>query len=535
MKDQTRYNLWTQFLQDYKEYLSNSFEVWFQQFEEIKSFINIHKRKPSITSKNTDESMLGNWLSTQQSNYKNRVYNMKDDTRYNVWSQFLEEYKEYLLTSEEIWYKNFEELKIFIDNNKRKPSISIPEEKQLYLWLSTQKSNYKENVHSMKDITRYNLWSHFLEKYKEYILTEDEIWLKTFEELKTFININKRTPSSKSSIQEKQLGKWLSHQQQNYKKKTQGLKNETRYNLWTQFLENYKEYFVSDKEVWFQNFEELKMFININKRKPLVSIKNSEETQLGRWVCSQQKNYKTKTDGMKNESRYNLWTQFLEEYKEHFVSTDEIWYQMFEELKMFIDVNKQKPLTTSKNIVEKQLSQWISTQQQNYKTKTDGMKNESRYNLWSQFLEDYNEYFVSTEEIWFQSFEELKLFIVTNKRRPTAMSKNPEEAQIGRWVQFNQINYKKKTKGMKDESRYNLWTQFLEDYKEYVISDEELWFQNFEECKIFITMNKTRPLPISKNPKEKPIGSWLHHQQHNYKYKTGGMKTKHDTTYGLNS
>jgi len=304
----------------------------------------------------------------------------------------------------------------------------------------------------------------------------------------------------------------------------QCMKDEERYNLWSQFLKVYKEYFVTDEEIWFKKFEELKTFIGDNQRTPLSSPKNPVELQLGRWLSSQQKNYKNKTDRMKVESRYNLWTRFIEDYKEYFVTRDEIWVQKFEKLKLFMDTNKQKPSSTSKKNDEKQLSEWLSGQQKNYKTKTDGMKDETRYNLWTQFLEDYKEYFVSDEEIWHQRLEELKAFIDDNKRRPLPSSKYSDEKQIGSWLSAQQSTYKKKTKGMKDTTRYNILSKFLEDYKEYFVSHVELWFQMFERCKTFMCANKRRPSPFSKNIEEKQLGSWLHHQIHNYKNNTAAMK-----------
>lgn len=39
---------------------------------------------------------------------------------------------------------------------------------------------------------------------------------------------------------------------------------------------------------------------------------------VGRWLSNQTTNYKTKKDGMKDPERYQLWTEFLEEYKEYF-------------------------------------------------------------------------------------------------------------------------------------------------------------------------------------------------------------------------
>jgi len=532
MKDAKRYNLWSQFLEDYNEYLLTGKELWFKNFENLKIFINENKRRPLLTSKNQEENQLGSWLCNQLHCYKNKTQRMKDEELYKLWDQFVKDYKEYLLTSEESWFQNFEDLKIFIDNNKRRPSISIQEEKQLGLWLAVQLRNYKPKVYSMKYEERYNLWTQFMEDYNEYLLTGRELWFKNFEDLKIFIDTNKRVPLNVENNQdETYLSKWISHQKENYKKEVQSMKDGEQYNLWTQFLEDYKEYFISDDEKWFQKFEELKTFIDANNRTPSSSPKTPAELQIGRWLITQKKHYNNKTEGMKVNSRYNLWSQFLENNKKYFVSNDEIWFQNFEALKMFIIDNQRRPQNTLNNSDEKQLSEWISTQQQNYKQKTDGMKDNTRYNIWTQFLEDYKEYFVSDQELWFQKFEELKTFIDANNRTPSSSSKTPAELQIGRWLITQKKHYNNKTEGMKVNSRYNIWTQFLEEYKEYFVSDEEVWFERFETCKMFMCANKRRPSPYSKINEEKQMGSWLHHQIHNYKTKT--RKMKDESRYNL--
>ena len=104
---------------------------------------------------------------------------------------------------------------------------------------------------------------------------------------------------------------------------------------------------------WFERFEEVKQFIDENERRPSVSSKDSIEKHKGQWVGSQQHKYKNKILGMKNEIKYNLWTLFLEEYKDYFKSDDELWYENFHNLKTFIDINKKRPVTKSKNEIEK--------------------------------------------------------------------------------------------------------------------------------------------------------------------------------------
>ena len=472
---------------------------WFKNFEDLKNFIDENKERPSKHSKDLTEKKLGVWVTTQLRNYKNKTEGMKDETRYNLWTKFQNEYKEYLLSGDEIWNNNFIELKKFIDTHKRRPSMTLKDltENNIARWAETNLNNYKNKTQGMKDEIRYNLWTEFLEEYKEYLLSRDEIWDNNFIELKEFIDKNKKRPIKESKIlTEKQIGSWLSNQLKNYKNKIEGMKDESRHNLWTQFQNEYKQYFISADEIWNNNFIELKNFIDAHKRRPSESSKELTEKKIGSWLSNQLNKYKNKTSYMKDKSIYNLWTQFQNEYKQYFVSYHEIWNNNFIELKKFIDTNKINPSICSTNITEKKLGHWLYCQIHNYNNKTEGMKDEIRYNLWTQFLEEYKQYVLSGDEIWNNNFIELKKFIDTHKKRPSSKHLTDlTEKNLGVWLSSQIHNYKNKKKGMKDESRYNLWTQFLEEYKQY--------FNNLITQSIETTLNSSENLSfIIKKDKE---------------------------------
>jgi superfamily II DNA or RNA helicase/CHASE3 domain sensor protein len=534
MKDEAKYLLWSKFLEEYKEYFKSEDEVWYENFEELKNFINENKRKPFISSSNEIEKKLCIWLSHQITIYKKKLESMKDETRYSLWTKFLEEYKEYIKSNDEIWDEKFKELKKFINENKRRPSSGSSNEieKKLASWISTQIQNHKKKLQAMKDETIYSLWSEFLEEYKEYFKSDNEVWYENFESVKQFINKNKRRPSMSASDEiEKKLGKWISSQTLNHKNKKDGMKDETKYSLWSEFLEEYKEYFKSDDEVWYEKFEELKTFINENKRRPSEISSNEIEKKLGSWLSHQITNYNKKLEAMKDEAKYLLWSKFLEEYKEYFKSNDEVWDENFKELKKFINENKRRPSHRSSNEIEKKLTLWINTQTQNHKKKLHSMKDETKYSLWSKFLEEYKEYFKSNDEVWYENFESVKLFINENKRRPYERSSNVIEKKLGSWISKQIQNHKKKLEAMKDETKYSLWSKFLEEYKEYFKSDDEVWYENFESVKLFIDENKRKPCISSSNEIEKKLGNWIHSQTQNHKKKLQAMKD--ETRYSL--
>jgi ribosomal RNA-processing protein 8 len=524
MKDEKRYILWNDFNIKYKEYLLTNEEKWYNKFEELKLFIDTHKKRPSSYLSDTIEKSLCYYLDDQIYNYKNKKVSMKDERKYNLWTEFLETYKIYFKTDDDIWYETFEKLKIFINTNKKRPSQTSEDikEKTMSTWVSQQQTNYNKKDKSMKDERKYNLWTEFIKEYKKYFLTDDEKWYQMFGELKKFIDTTNTTPNKESeSKNEKSLGLWVSRQKSLYELKKEAMSDETKYNLWTKFLETYKIHFKTDEEIWYENFEELKKFIHLNQKKPSTISKNETEKQLGTWDSSQRDNYKNKTYSMKDVIRYNLWTEFFETYKIHYKSNYELWYQKFEEVNTFIDINKKRPSQDSKNEIEKTLGYWIGTQLQNFKNKTGCMEDEQIFMLWQQFS---NQNLISFDTRWYKTFEEVKQFIDINKKRPISKSKNEIEKQLGTWIQNQQRNYKIKKESMNDEEKYNLWTEFLEKYKEYLLTKNEIWFEKFDELKLFISEHKRNPSTISKNENEKKLGHWYSSQKDYYKNKTCGMK-----------
>ena len=66
------------------------------------------------------------------------------------------------------------------------------------------------------------------------------------------------------------------------------------------------------------------------------------------------------------------------------------------------------------------------------------MKDKIKYDLWTKFLKDYEEYFKSDSEIWYQKFDELKKYIRDENKFPNIKTK------LGAWINTQNDNYKNK-------------------------------------------------------------------------------------------
>ena len=282
---------------------------------------------------------------------KKRFY--KQSIFYDKWNEFInnEKYKKYL-TYDNRWLNKLNQIKSYIDINNKKPS-QIDEDikiSSLGSWLSTQLQNYSKKKCIMKNSNIRNKWDEFIEKYKIYLLTNEDIWFNNLSQVITYIDINNKRPSSEDkNDQNKALGQWILHQISKYKNKEQNMSNEIIYNRWTEFINDnkYKKYFQSNEDMWTDNFNNLKKFIDDNNNIP--SYKNNKI--IYKWLSHQKLNYKNKTDIMQDDNIYNKWTNLINslEYKKYFQSYENKWIETFNQLKIYINTYNKTPSQVNKD------------------------------------------------------------------------------------------------------------------------------------------------------------------------------------------
>jgi superfamily II DNA or RNA helicase len=301
-------------------------------------------------------------------------------------------------------------------------------------------------------------------------LSNEEEWLKKLKEVEEYIIKNNKRPKYNDKNNDiKKLGTWLSHQINNYKNNRSIMKNKKYKQLFKKFLNEYKYIFPDNIEIWCNNLEKLKEFINKNYRLPLENNKINGERHLRLWLYKQQKNYYNKIGIMKVQVIYNKWLTFINEYKEYLLNYEVKWYNNFNKLIKFINENNRLP---SKNNDEKHLIGWLSSQKYNYKLKKESMSNINIYEEWSKFINEYKGYLLNNEEKWYNNLNKVKKFIDKNTKTPSGISKNRDEQLLGKWLTAQKKNYKSKIHIMKNKYIYDEYTLFTDDYKKYLLDNE---------------------------------------------------------------
>ena len=89
----------------------------------------------------------------------------------------------------------------------------------------------------MKNLEIYNKWSKFIEKYKEYFISNEEEWNNNLNKVKEYIDVNNKRPAGCDKNENiKVLGSWIGTQLKNYKTKTFCMANLEIYNEWSKYF-----------------------------------------------------------------------------------------------------------------------------------------------------------------------------------------------------------------------------------------------------------------------------------------------------------
>jgi superfamily II DNA or RNA helicase len=232
------------------------------------------------------------------------------------------------------------------------------------------------------------------------LINNKEIWISKLEEVKKYIDINNKLPSSEIILDKNihKLSVWIMDQKRNYKNNT--MLFEYR-DLWLNFVsdEKYKNYFIklTHNEIWINTLNELKNYISINGKIPKY-----DKEKLGIWVSHQKQNYKNKDKLMAYKHIYDMWSEFVnsQEYSKYFMSNEESWIINFNNLKEYINKENKKP-NIHVYINDISMGKWIKTQFSNYFKKDQIMKNQRIYNMWTKLIKSkkYSKYFSKNKQI----------------------------------------------------------------------------------------------------------------------------------------
>lgn len=294
------------------------------------------------------------------------------------------------------WKENLENSYKYIKDNNKRPNKGDPLEniRLLGSWICHQIGNHKNNTGIMKTPEIKKEWEEFIEKNKQYFISYEESFEQTKMELEQFFILNNRPPSQNSKFKkDKRLEKWFGHKKDDYKNNTGIMKIPEVKKEWGEFIGQYKNILLSDKDKWRIIKNDIINFEEIKKKFPNKRSKNENEKKMGGWIGTQKKSYnietctksykKNQAGIMKSDDIKKEWEEFSEKYEKYLISHDEKFYIYMEKIYDFIS-NKKKFLSTTGE--EKKIGSWIANTQRSYVSNTGIMKDNEIKKIWSELI-----------------------------------------------------------------------------------------------------------------------------------------------------
>lgn len=130
-----------------------------------------------------------------------------------------------------------------------------------------------------------------MNNYPRLFMTDDQKWNDRYEALVMFLHTNERRPSTYSrDLAEMTLARWVTIQQQHYRTNTHPMRSQARRAAWENVMERYPQFFRTDDQIWADNLNRVRVFIDRNDRIPSRASTDVDESRLGAWLHMQRRN-----------------------------------------------------------------------------------------------------------------------------------------------------------------------------------------------------------------------------------------------------
>jgi superfamily II DNA or RNA helicase len=298
-----------------------------------------------------------------------------------------------------------------------------------------------------------------------------ESWDEWFGKIGHYVAQHKGYPVSGSGP----LSSWVSHQRQDYKKKSLSADRVKRLGS----LPNWSWDRSTDE--WKQNFTEVKRYLAKYKDYPAAG-----SGRLGNWAATQRSSYlKGLLAKDRIEQLESLAGWFWEPYSF-------LWDQKFDSLKKYITKHKKYPTSYP-------LDGWMTRQRQDYKKKSLSADRVKRLGSlpdwsWDPIIDEWN-----------KNFDLLKKYLAKHKNYPRR-----ESGPLGVWTR-GQRSARKRSKTFSSDRVKQL--ESLPGWSWDLFIDE--WSKNFDLLTKFMAQHKTFPALRSGT-----LGAWVSHQRQYYKKKS---------------
>ncbi|AYV79564.1 MAG: superfamily II helicase, partial [Faunusvirus sp.] len=331
-----------------------------ENIDNLNNWVIQNNKMPSKRSNDELERKMGIWCATRR---KDKKINRLNDDKIKL----LENIPGWYWEKIDPFNENYNKLKELIISNNKLPSdkSNNPIEKQLYYWCGDRRSDKKNNkLDSDKILQLEALTGWYWEKLDQF---DDG-----YDNLKKWITVNNKIPSQKSDDPtEKQLGYWCCSRRQD--KKYNNLSDNK-----IKLLENLPNWYWEKIDLFNDNYNNLKKWLNINNKFPTSNSDDAIEKQLGVWCAAK------KSDKKKNKLADDK-IKLLELLPGWCWEKQNTFNIIYDDLKKWIAIHDKIPSAKSLNAIEKHLGSWCQnrrTDKKNNKLSNNNIQQLEKLTNW---------------------------------------------------------------------------------------------------------------------------------------------------------
>lgn len=379
----------------------------------------------------------------------------------------------------------YEKLKIWVEKNKKIPNTKSKNEteKQLGSFCANNRSNKRKGILCEKNILK-------LESIPNWYWDKDDPFYTTCEQFTEFVKVNSRFPSkANESKHEKLLDTWVTRIR---KQKKLGNIDSDKQKL----LENIPGWFWDKDELFHNMLQEVKIWVDDNNKLPSQHSKDDYEKKLGSW-CSVRRIERKK--GKLTDEKQKI----LEQIPGWFWNKEDIFNEIYESIKAWIDDNKSFPSLNSTDKIEKRFALMINTKRKNYQKgllPVHQIEQLEKINDWSWSIQN------EVRNSFGESYEELKKWIKIHKKLPYAKANDLTEKRLGG---FCQTQRKDKKNNKLDSQKIKL----LEKLPGWYWDQKDWFLDTYNELIKWVELHDKIPSHGSTDPMEKKLGSFCKKQR----------------------
>ncbi len=420
---------------------------------------------------------------------------------------------------------------IIRNNNKRPTKNGTKEDIQVNGWLSRQINDYNKYKNVMK-IEQYRfIFLNFMNKYIKLFETHENIWINNKNLLVKYIKDNGNLPiiSNENTKAEIKLIKYIERQKQNIRLKRGLVIKEPYHSYWQQFCIQFPILNITYEDIcdqtWRQNQIECRKFMIVNSKRPSSESKNINEAKLGRWLSTQNQNFKNKTFVLKNEYLFNEYGKLIDEFEHIKINNNLHWLYMIKKHKAFLQHNTLKPNIKNGGF-EAKLDRWFDTNNKYFNKKIfrmkdneDGTENEY-YIMFKEHIKEFYELLSTNEEKWWNIAESLEINYLSKGHKPLKNKLDKEESSHAQWIATQHNNSKTNKESMSFLDRRQKWKELRDKYKILLMTENEDCIYKLQLVMNYMDLCGKRPSKKQKGL-EGELGTFIGNIKKSYKIKKG--------------